>query len=431
MSGEEMTDSDRVKAAELESIQKIADTNPEEAAGRLRGILDQRKQNMDIDEHEEGALLLLCKVYASLKDTQALMGLLKEFRPDFHLFEKAKREAIIKTVFDQLALIPGTEDEQIALCEEYIEYFKAEKRTFLRQRFETKLAHLFSTKREHQKALTLLSKLESEVKKLDDKLLLVEIFLIESRTHFALNNKAKAKSSLTAARSNANAVYVGVYLQAEIDMQSGIVNSSEKDFRTAFSYFLEAHEGFESKHSSLNSKKALTYMLLSKIMNGQGGDVPGILNAKNSLQYANDETIKALKQIASAYKARSLSQFSKILEEFSEVIGRDELLSSHLSDLEGELMEQNLQKIIEPYSRVDIDRIAELINLDEDVVLDKLSKMILDKKFRGILDQGSGELIVFDEPVEETVYQDSLKVISSMGDVIDNLVSRARKLQAQ
>ena len=239
------------------------------------------------------------------------------------------------------------------------------------------------------------------MKKLDDKLLLVEIFLIQSRTHFALNNKAKAKSSLTAARSNANAVYVGVLLQSEIDMQSGIINSSEKDFRTSFSYFLEAHEGFESRHSTLNSKKALIYMLLSKIMNGQGHEVPGILNAKNSLRYAKDETIDALKQIAAAYKARSLSQFSSILEGFSSIINRDELLRSHLADLEGELMEQNLQKIIEPYSRVDIDRIAELINLDEDVVLDKLSKMILDKKFRGILDQGTGELIVFDEPVEE------------------------------
>lgn len=86
------------------------------------------------------------------------MGLLKEFRPDFHLFEKAKREAIIKTVFDQLALIPDTEDEQIKLCEEYIEYFKQEKRTFLRQRFQTKLAHLFSIKKEYKRALDLLAK---------------------------------------------------------------------------------------------------------------------------------------------------------------------------------------------------------------------------------------------------------------------------------
>lgn len=239
---------------------------------------------------------------------------------------------------------------------------------------------------------------------------MVEIFLIESRTHFALNNLAKAKSSLTAARSNANAVYVGVALQAEIDMQSGIINSSEKDFRTAYSYFLEAHEGFESQGNSILSKKGLIYMILTKIMNGQGGEVPAILNAKDSLKYNQDETIIALKKIAEAYKARSLSEFSQILDSYNSVIAKDELLQSHLNDLEGDLLEQNLCKIIEPYSRVDIERIAELIDLDEETVLNKLSKMILDKKFRGILDQGAGELIVFDEPVSDTVHEDSLNV---------------------
>ena len=41
---EEMTDSDNVKAEELASIEKIIDSDPEEAAGRLRGILDARKR---------------------------------------------------------------------------------------------------------------------------------------------------------------------------------------------------------------------------------------------------------------------------------------------------------------------------------------------------------------------------------------------------
>lgn len=56
--------------------------------------------------------------------------------------------------------------------------------------------------------------------------------------------------------------------------------------------------------------------------------------------------------------------------------------------------------------------------------------MILDKKFQGTLDQGSGCLEVFDAEDEEAVYPAALQVFESMGRVVDTLFQRSHKIVA-
>merc|ERR1712228_647305 len=115
----------------------------------------------------------------------------------------------------------------------------------------------------------LLGRLLIEVKKLDDKLLLVEIFLIACRTNYAVKNIPKAKAGLTASKTNANAIHCPPLLQAEIDLWSGVIAAREKDFRTAYSYLYEAFEAFNSSDSEQKARTAMKYMLLSKIMIGR------------------------------------------------------------------------------------------------------------------------------------------------------------------
>jgi len=54
--------------------------------------------------------------------------------------------------------------------------------------------------------------------------------------------------------------------------------------------------------------------------------------------------------------------------------------------------------------------------------------MILDKKLHGIVDQGSGCLIIFGEPKDNKTYTAALQTIGNMNKAVDALFKRASKL---
>ena len=105
------------------------------------------------------------------------------------------------------------------------------------------------------------------------------------------------------------------------------------------------------------------------------------------------------------------------------------VIKRHFDFLYNNLLEDNLKKIILPYSEVQIDYVANQIHLSVDRVLMKLSEMILDEKIRGTLDQGRNCLIVFEEEEPTEMFDYALETFENLDHVLDSLYEKSQKFK--
>jgi 26S proteasome regulatory subunit N6 len=61
-----------------------------------------------------------------------------------------------------------------------------------------------------------------------------------------------------------------------------------------------------------------------------------------------------MRAIAQAVQKRSLSDFQTATQSFKAELGEDVVVKAHLATMYDKMMEQNLCRIIEPYSKVQV-----------------------------------------------------------------------------
>ena len=133
----------------------------------------------------------------------------------------------MRQLLDLVAAIPNTTDSQISVTKSCIDWAVQQRQGFLRQSLEVRLVNLHMQTQAYYEALTLINNLLKELRRLDDKLVLVEVQLLESRLYHALGNVPKGRAALTSARTSAASVYTPPLLQAGLDMQSGQLHAED------------------------------------------------------------------------------------------------------------------------------------------------------------------------------------------------------------
>ncbi|KAK6060260.1 PCI domain protein [Cooperia oncophora] len=396
-----------------------------------RTILVKTPASGDADiKKKEESIMELGNMLAKNKQTEELRKMIEQTRPFLVSLGKAKAAKLVRNLVDLCLMI---DDQNCTFKFILFDFQCFDLKTILSSLSDFEQSRIYR-RRWIDAHLLVKSMLFNPIcdfrnEKLDISDSFVECELQRAKAFYHLGNIGRARASLTGARTTANAIYVQPRMQAALDLQSGVLHAAdEKDFKTAFSYFYEAFEGYDSVDEKSLALLSLKYMLLCKVMLDVPDDVNTLLTGKLALKYSGSD-LDAMRAIAAAAKKRSLADFNTAFGAYPQELQMDPVVRKHFNSLSERMLEKDLCRIIEPYSYVQIDHIANSIGIDREKVEKKLSQMILDRKFSGSLHQGDGMLIVYDVSPPDVTYETALKTIHAMGEVVDALYQRASKLR--
>ncbi|GJE98960.1 26S proteasome subunit RPN6-domain-containing protein [Phanerochaete sordida] len=419
---------------QLKQAGELAKSDPKRAEQIYNEILGKATnkdataaENAETLRHQEAALVKLGELYRDQNNAEGVAEVINKSRTFMSSTAKAKTAKLIRTLLDFFNPIPNSADIQMRVLQTNIEWAKQEKRIFLKHSLETRLVGLQLESQQYKPALSLIDTLLTELKRLDDKMVLTEVHLLESRVYRGIGNFPKAKAALTSARTAANSIYCPPYLQAQLDLQSGILHAEDKDYVTAYSYFYETFENL-TQQDDPKALLALKYMLLCKVMLNLPDDVTALLSIKLVTKYAQLRDVESMRAIARAHKNRNLADFEQALKDYRDELSSDITIRTHLSALYDTLLEQNLLRIVEPYSVVEVEYVAQQVGQGRQAVEQKLSQMILDKVLHGVLDQQRGILLVYDEAQPDNTYGAAIETLEQVGKVVDSLYAKTVKI---
>ena len=388
-------------------------------------IFDQSKQSKYYEAFR-WSVMSLCRAYLIKKDFTAYFDLIKKV----FAIKNTNMTFLVKLMVKLISKIENIKElfpTLLGLIKEIIDLCNKSNNISMRNKMNIKLSEIYLINEEYKTGLEVISKTLVDLKRYEDNLGLIEIQLIESKIHYKSKGIVKAKAALTTVKTLCTKVYIEPQLQAKIDMHAGMISAHEKDFNLSYSYFYESFDVYNLPQIRKPeiALKALLYMVLSKIMNGKLDEINSIIYGKNQYKYYGRE-VEALKALEKAVKDKNIKLLGEIVAQNKDIFLTDFFINYHLTNLHDDLLEKNLKKIIEPYSVVEISYITKLIGIDNNEILNKLSQMILDKKINGILDQGRGSLIIYEDSLTNEYLEKSLKVYKNLDKVVDSLFFKAK-----
>ncbi|RVD91069.1 26S proteasome regulatory complex [Tubulinosema ratisbonensis] len=374
-------------------------------------LLQELARNQNDSDKKEQTILENISNLIKIKDYNSIFKIISSLSSIWSDISTARISKIAKKSVDSL---PKERDDNILyLLTELIDWSGKEGKKMLRLDLEVRKINFLLIFRKFRECLESICVILKDLKRFDDKENQIRLYVYESRAYYELNDISKAKSAMTSARALAVSSYCPTDLQANIDLLSGMFVCDDKLHSVAYSYFLESLDGFTICKNRMGAALSVRYLILSKIMSKKYDEIPVILKNKPIIPYLNDPVLIFFLEIRDACKKRDLKEYQNILQNNPSLLSEDTFVKKHLKELYSILLENNILKIIEPYSNIRINLISEKLNFSLEEIEEKLRKMILDGVIYGIIDNAKHLLIIYEKKTDD---KDEL-----MGEILKDL----------
>ncbi|CRH04112.1 26S proteasome regulatory subunit RPN6, putative [Plasmodium relictum] len=260
---------------------------------------EKRVTNEKVMQINDKLIYLLCDYYINKKEIDNLINFTTSNENYFNVLPQAKTAKLIKNIVEKISKKIRNISTLYIIFKKYMNWAYEKKRNFLRCRIEVKIIILYILKQKYKTALSLIERLLKEVKKVDDKTLLLELYIVETKIYMLLKNSTKMKASLTFAKNIANTINTAIYINSEIDLLSGILFIYEKDYKSAFIYLYECYE-----------------TLYTYIYNSHNNTLDFLSKKHNDFYSVIIHNIINTSTISSQNKTKSISQISPFLLSF-------------------------------------------------------------------------------------------------------------------
>ncbi|KAF7683071.1 26S proteasome non-ATPase regulatory subunit 11 [Astathelohania contejeani] len=358
----------------------------------IENLIDVIKSSKTTLEDKEEAYSALSKHYMETNNHEELLSI------TYFLSTKLSNAKLVKLIKNVIFDAPSstTLNSLLQFIDSLIEWATREKKKILGMDLEVKRIDVLLRMKAYAEVLSSISNVLPEFKNFDDKPNLIFLYVFESRAYYGTRNVSKAKSALTSARALTASTHCHQNIQAQIDLLSGMYLCDERNYVTAFSYFLEALEGFVVSRDDTYALKTAQYILLTKIITKKWDEIPVLLKNKSFMRCVSDESISIILDISDSCKSRNLKKYKDLLSKYSEWMQMDVFISEHFNYLYELLLDANIIKIVEPFSNIQISFISEKLEFEPEFIEERLRKLILDGDVNGIIDHASRSLIVYD-----------------------------------